>query len=384
MYEQILEILQYIVDSFIHIWPYLLITIPIAVAVQMSGASNYISRAFTARPLIAIILATAVGAFSPLCSCSVIPVVAAMLIGGVPLAPVMSFWLASPSMDPEIFFLTVGSLGWELAVWRLASTLILSLAGGFITHALVQTGWLGSDILRKVRSTKVLTLPEILKLGIRNISRNLRLPNFRYGMAVPAQPVEVGISGEACCDDVDDSVIRFDTIAMADSRSFSGSHDESIQTSSCSDDACGIEEKSEQPSFWNRLARETWEATTMVIKFMLLAWLIGAIVKLYVPEAWIVSVLGSKNPWSIFTAALLGVPVYTSNLAAMPLVGGLLTQGMQPAAALAFLIAGPMTTLPAMSAVFGLVNRKVFSIYIGFALVGAVLLGYAYVLVLRL
>ena len=116
----------------------------------------------------------------------------------------------------------------------------------------------------------------------------------------------------------------------------------------------------------------------MVIKFMLLAWFIGAMVRLYVPEEWIIRILSGDNPWSILTAAMLGVPVYTSNLAAMPLVGGLLTLGMHPGAALAFLIAGPMTTLPAMSAVWGLVNRRVFALYIGFALVGAVVIGYVY------
>lgn len=144
---------------------------------------------------------------------------------------------------------------------------------------------------------------------------------------------------------------------------------------------CGTacEDKSElETPFWQRLAGETWTATTMVIKFMLLAWLIGALVKLYVPQEWITRVLSGDNLWSILTAAFLGIPVYTSNLAAMPLVGGLLALGMHPAAALAFLIAGPITTLPAMSAVWGLVNRKVFALYIGFALVGAVVLGYAY------
>ncbi|MCK4901394.1 MAG: permease [Anaerolineales bacterium] len=78
------------VESFLHTWPYLLITIPIAVGVKMSGTSKYINRAFTARPVKAIILATFVSTFSPLCSCSVIPVVAALLIGGVPLALVRS------------------------------------------------------------------------------------------------------------------------------------------------------------------------------------------------------------------------------------------------------------------------------------------------------
>jgi uncharacterized membrane protein YraQ (UPF0718 family) len=133
---------------------------------------------------------------------------------------------------------------------------------------------------------------------------------------------------------------------------------------------------------WKRIAAETWAATTMVIKFMTLAWFLGALIRLYVPEIWIVSTLGGDNSWAIVIAAVLGIPVYTSNLAAMPLVGGLLAQGMRPSAALAFLIAGPTTTLPAMSAVWGLVNRKVFGLYIGFSLGGAVLLGYIFNLTL--
>ena len=139
-------IVEFVVSGFLNIWPYLLVTIPLAVAVQMSGASRYIRRAFLAQPILAIFLATAVGAFSPFCSCTVIPMVAALLIGGVPLAPVMSFWIASPSMDPEAFFLSVGMLGWELAAWRMGATLAISLGAGFLTHFLVRSGWLGEDL----------------------------------------------------------------------------------------------------------------------------------------------------------------------------------------------------------------------------------------------
>jgi len=106
--DEILKIGSYMGESFLHIWPYLVVTIPLAVAIQMSGASKHIKRAFSAKPFTAIILATVVGAFSPFCSCGVIPVIASLLISGVPLAPVMSFWIASPSMDPEIFFLASG------------------------------------------------------------------------------------------------------------------------------------------------------------------------------------------------------------------------------------------------------------------------------------
>ena len=64
MVDQIFRIGNFMVDAFLHIWPYLVATIPLAVAVQMSGASKFIKRAFNARPLTAILLATIVGAFS--------------------------------------------------------------------------------------------------------------------------------------------------------------------------------------------------------------------------------------------------------------------------------------------------------------------------------
>jgi uncharacterized membrane protein YraQ (UPF0718 family) len=367
MSSHLIAIVQYILESFLHTWPYLLVTIPIAVAVKLSGASKYIHRVFTARPVIAIILATFVGAFSPLCSCSVIPVVAALLIGGVPLAPVMSFWLASPSMDPEIFFLSVSTLGWELAVWRLTATLILSLGGGFATQFVVQRGWLGTKILRDQGSPHVRSFGEIL-----NSTWQYAITTIRSVLTPKTTPKVIFSSGVI-------ALTQNPPLVEADS---------SCGCADCSneaDDTCDTSQTSAGPNpqvtdspFWRELVLETWLATAMVIKFMLLAWFLGALIHSYVPEAWITTTLGGENPRTIISAALLGIPVYTSNLAAMPLVGGLVDQGMHPAAALAFLIAGPTTTLPAMSAVWGLVNRKVFAFYIGFSLVGAIVLGFIY------
>lgn len=377
MLDHITQILNYVVDSFIHIWPYLLVTIPIAVAVNMSGASKYISRAFSARPMVSIILATVVGAFSPFCSCGVIPVVAALLIGGVPLAPVMSFWLASPSMDPEIFFLSASMLGWELAIWRLMATLILSLGGGFLTHFVMENGWIGKDFMRKAQSTSVKTYRQVLRDGIQSLRQKL-IPQ-----KLATEPA-LSVNADACCSPEDSAQpLQLTTISTTMPNKLPIAQAKQEEASCSCDDggSCEIDAKPES-NFWRRLAKETWDATTLVIKFMLLAWLIGGIIKLYVPEAWITNTLGGNNSWAILSSALLGVPVYTNNLMAMPLIGGLLEQGMNPAAALAFLIAGPMTTLPAMSAVWGLVNRKVFSLYLGFALVGAMALGYVYNIIL--
>ncbi len=386
MVTHVLNISQFIFDAFLHIWPYLLVTIPLAVAVQMSGASKYIKRAFEARPLTAILLATVVGAFSPFCSCGVIPVIASLLISGVPLAPVMSFWIASPSMDPEIFFLSVGMIGWNLAVWRMVATLFLSLAAGYITHLLMQNGWLGTKILRMHKEVKVQSTAEFLKkgwqkikAGFANVKPSKRvlppvIPNPRRSLqyapiVTPANP-EMTASCRSC---------STETTAQI------GTLPESLQfvkapsaedAGSSAEQGCGCDETTE--TFRQRLFKETLSATTMVIKFMALAFFLEALIILYVPQQWITAALGQNNPMAITTAALLGIPTYTGTLSALPMISGLLTQGMHPAAALAFLIAGPTTTLPAMAAVWPLVVRRVFILYVAFSLIGAVLFGYLY------
>ena len=248
-------------------------------------------------PHIAILLAVIVGAFSPFCSCGVIPVVYSLLKGGIPLAPVMAFWIASPSMDPEIFFLSAGFLGWNLAVWRLASTLLLSLAAGYLTLWMWRKGYLGEQVLKG------------------------RL-----------------LTGDAC--------------------------------DSCS---CG-----EKIPAYKRLMRQTAKSSFMVGKFMLLALVLTACIKLLMPQGNVEFLSESGGAVSVIVASLIGVPFYTSNLTAMPMIGAMLQHGLEPAAALAFLVAGPVTTLPAMSAVWGLANKRVFFLYFSFALLGSMVAGFAF------
>jgi len=364
MTTEFVRITDFMINAFIHIWPYLVITIPIAVAVNMSGASKHIKRAFDAGPLSAILLATLVGAFSPFCSCGVIPVIAALLIGGVPLPPVMAFWVASPSMDPEIFFLSVGTIGWDLAVWRLMGTLVMSLGAGLITHALMQTGWIEPNVLKHKAVSRAPRITSNMKeLGVAFITRLKNISLLKSKPLVPAQ-------ASACCDGGGVTVTQIQPFVPSTKTEIHGSGAIEDASSPC---GAGCDRKE---SFWRRLTQESMNATLMVIKFMALAFFLEALIILYVPEEWITSIMGKDNSWAIFTAGFLGVPVYTSNLSALPMVSGLLKQGMSPAAALAFLISGPTTTLPAMAAVWTLVKHRIFILYVSFSLGGAILLGY--------
>lgn len=374
MTTQITQITDFIFKAFLHIWPYLLITIPIAVAVNMSGAAKHINKAFRSRPAISIIIATIVGAFSPFCSCGVIPVIASLLLGGVPLAPVMSFWIASPSMDPEMFMLSAATLGWELAVWRLASTMLLSLSAGFITHLLWKKGWLGDTYIKIGASSKTSTMKELLIKSGRKI-QTLAGEFYRNAFKPDAEPAfEIETSGTygtplntTGCGCSEKTVITKGKL---------GCCGEPAEPAKPADSACGSGEKKE--TFLKRLYKESAKATIMVVKFMLLAFFLEAIIILYIPESMITGLMGKGNSLSILWAALIGVPVYTSNLTALPMIGGLLQQGMNPGAALAFLISGPITTIPAMAAVRGLTTKKVFYLYVSFAFFGALVFGYLY------
>jgi len=389
-FNEILKIGNFIFESFRHIWPYLLLTIPLAVAIQMSGASKYIKRAFAAKPITAIVLATGVGAFSPFCSCGVIPVIASLLISGVPLAPVMSFWIASPSMDPEIFFLSVGMIGWELAVWRLVATLLLSFGAGIITHMVMEKGWLKQPILRSRKSAPIQSTYDLIKKGWRQLKTVYRNSyRLKHPVVTHRSPSDTLLhlvpvlqasnfpgtpAGAAICtggaSDINVSPMR---------QIPCGAKSGVPSNESCCDSRPIANNCFDSPiSFKNRLFKETLSATWMVGKFMALAFILEALITLYVPASWISGSLGAQSPLAILTAALLGVPAYTTSLTALPLISGLLNQGMNPAAAIAFLIAGPTTTLPAMAAVWPLVARRVFVLYVSFAMVGAVLAGYVY------
>jgi uncharacterized membrane protein YraQ (UPF0718 family) len=370
MLDRIYEIVNFILNSLWHIWPYLIITIPLAVVVKLSGAAKYIRMALTKKPIISIFLATIVGAFSPFCSCGVIPIIAALLIGGVPIAPVMSFWLASPSMDPEIFFLSVSTIGWQLALWRLGTTFILSLTAGYVTHFLVKKNWLSQPVLMTYNPSSLKTTWTRLKYVLLKIKKLLEHANARIALAtLPIRNYN--------------KIYHESTYQLVTSAKKDELVTKPPQVSK-KEGGCGCSSGRSSPNFKQRLLKESYLATVMVAKFMILAFFLEALITLYVPSDWIIVLLGQNNPFAVLIAALIGVPVYTSNLAALGMIGGLLNQGMSSAAALAFLIAGPTTTIPAMAAVWNLAPRKIFLLYVSFTLTGAVFFGYFYIMITSL
>lgn len=289
-------------SAIVSIAPYLAASILMAAYAGATGADGLIARAFTGSPLLMIALAAAAGGLSPFCSCGVIPLIAALLAMGVPLAAVMAFWLASPLMDPSMFALTAGTLGVEFALAKTVFAVAIGLGGGLVVHALAGAGAL-SDPLRE---------------GVGN-----------------------GGCGGA-----------------------------KVRT-----------RKEVVWAFWHDPARsakfrtEAAKTGLFLLKWLTLAFILESLMVAYLPGDLVVRAVGGEGVTPILSAALVGVPAYLNGYAALPLVGGLLQQGMAPGAGMAFLIAGGVTSLPAAIAVWALVKKPVFALYVAISLTGAVTSG---------
>ncbi len=106
---------------------------------KATGAENMLAKAFVGREVRMIFLAAVLGGIAPFCSCEVIPFIAALLAAGAPLSAVMAFWLASPLMDPAMFAITSGTLGFDFALAKLLAAMGLGLFGGFMTMSMART-----------------------------------------------------------------------------------------------------------------------------------------------------------------------------------------------------------------------------------------------------
>ena len=303
---QLLASVRFVLGALVSIAPFLALAVGIAAFAAASGSDHLVARVFSGNPVRTVALAALFGALSPFCSCGVIPIIAAMLHAGIPLAPVMAFWLSSPVMDPEMFILTAAGVGTGFAVAKTMAAAGMGLLGGFAVLALQRGGTL-------------------------------------------RHPLAGGSAGGGC-----------------------GSHFEPA------------EPKPVAWRFWHEPVRRaefrrvSLRTGAFLAKWLAIAFLAESLMMAYVPASWVASAVGDGSAFAIPLAAVVGVPTYLNGYAAIPLIAGLVEMGMTGGAALAFATAGAVSCIPAAIAVWALVRRSVFALYIGLGLGGAMLAGLLY------
>ncbi|WP_299985266.1 permease [uncultured Ruegeria sp.] len=131
----------------------------------------------------------------------------------------------------------------------------------------------------------------------------------------------------------------------------------------------------QEPERRSKFRSEFVQNGLFLLKWLALAYVLEALLVSYVPADLIARVVGGEGVVPIVIAALVGMPAYLNSYVAPPLLAGLMEQGMTAGAAMAFMVAGAVSSIPAMAAVWSLVKPRVFATYLGLGVSGAIVAG---------
>ena len=115
-----------------------------------------------------------------------------------------------------------------------------------------------------------------------------------------------------------------------------------------------------------------------VFPYILLGVGIGALIHNWIPESWIAAVLGSRNPFGVVLATVIGVPMYADIFGTIPVAEALLGKGALLGTVLAFMMAVTTLSLPSLIMLRKAVKPKLLGLFIGICTIGIILVGYLF------
>lgn len=113
-----------------------------------------------------------------------------------------------------------------------------------------------------------------------------------------------------------------------------------------------------------------------VFPYVLIGVGIGAVIHNWIPGDWIVTALGSNNPFGVVIATVLGVPIYADIFGTIPIAEALLSKGALLGVVLSFMMGVTTLSLPSMIMLKKAVKAKLLGIFIAICFVGIILVGY--------
>ena len=135
----------------------------------------------------------------------------------------------------------------------------------------------------------------------------------------------------------------------------------------------------EKLHFWDRV-QYAWEQIVSTAKkvapYVLIGVGIGAIIHNWIPEEFIVKVLGDNNPFGVILATIAGVPMYADIFGTIPIAEALLAKGALLGVVLSFMMAVTTLSLPSMIMLRKAVKPKLLGIFIAICTVGIIVVGY--------
>ena len=120
------------------------------------------------------------------------------------------------------------------------------------------------------------------------------------------------------------------------------------------------------------------ETAKKVFPYVLVGVGICAIIHNWIPEKFIIKLLGSGNPFGVILATIAGVPMYADIFGTIPIAEALLAKGAQLGVVLSFMMGVTTLSLPSMIMLRKAVKPKLLGIFIAICTVGIIIVGYLF------
>ena len=136
------------------------------------------------------------------------------------------------------------------------------------------------------------------------------------------------------------------------------------------------EEKMTQKERMVSSMQSVFNTLKKVFLYILLSVAVGAVIHNWIPENWIISTLGKKNPLGVILAVFAGIPMYSEIFSCISIAESLLAKGALLGVVLSFLMAVTMLSLPSLIMLKKVLKTKLLVIFVSICVVGIILVGY--------
>lgn len=323
------RVVQDVVGTFVADWPYLLLSVLAAAALTVYVGTDRLARGLRRRRWTGITGAVLLATLTPFCSCGTTAVVLGMLATEVPWAPIVTFMVASPLTSPSELLLSAGLFGWAFALVYFVGATALGFGAGGVTGWLEDRGWLSGQARMQ--------------------------PLADSGGCDDACGDSCGSTSTAGSGGSGPAAARLDVLERTQTRA-----------------APNVLTR------WQlrRYGEECLRLGRRIGLYFLAYSVIGYLVVEALPTSGLVAWLGDNPISGVPAAALLGVPVYITSEASLPMVAALMHGGLGAGPAMAFLVSGAGTSIGAISGALLIARRRVVGLVVGLLLAGAIILGW--------
>lgn len=115
-----------------------------------------------------------------------------------------------------------------------------------------------------------------------------------------------------------------------------------------------------------------------VFPYVLIGVGIGSIIHNWVPEAFIMKILGGNNPFGVIIATILSVPMYGDIFGTLPIAEALLGKGALLGVVVAFMMGVTTLSLPSLIMLRKVIKPKLLALFITICVIGIIIVGYLF------